>query len=469
MKQLTQSLTLFIISLCAQAQPLSQELDRLIQSYVPMAQVGYTIMEAPTGRILAEYQSQKNFAPASNTKLLSAYAAFKALGPKFQYTTQLFQEEQDWVMVFTGDPSLTTEDVADLLAQIKKQGIQTLKGNLLVDDTLYSNDPYASGLMFEDLSWAYSAPVTTLTLDENAIPFKLTPGKAIGEKASIQISNSDRYPAITFKSDIVSVTDDKAQHHCHLTVNIDSLNYQFGGCWPVSESEVTLKAAIQDPKARFEALIPQLLNKAGIDFKGKVIFKKSNTKDLKILAEHRSAPLRELLKPILADSNNHYANAILKTLGYQTLGEGTFKGGVLATKTFLKPTGIDTKLIQIEDGAGTSYYNLASPNVFARLLHHIYDDTNTKLAFMDSLAIAGQSGTLKSKFQAQSITGRVRAKTGSMTGVSNLSGYLRTQAETDIIFSFMLNGAIVDKGVLNQLLTEFCYLLVFHPETNRKT
>lgn len=434
-----------------------------------MAQVGYSIMEASTGKVLAESQSQKNFTPASNLKLLSSYAAYKALGPKFQYSTQVLQQGQDWVILFSGDPSLTTDHLSDLFTQIKKQGTQSLKGNLIVDDTLLSNEPYGSGWMHDDLYWAYAAPITTLTLDENAISFKLTPGKTLGEKATIQLENPIRYPAITVQSQITSVTYEKAEHHCHLTVQIDALNYQFGGCWPVGESDVVLKAAIQDPKARFAALAPQLLSKTGIDFKGKVIFKKSNTKDLKLLAEHRSAPLKELLKPILADSNNQYANAILKTLGHQTLGEGTFQGGVLATKAFLKPTGIDTKLIEIEDGSGGSYYNLLSPHTFTRLLHHIYQDPTAKSLFMDSLAVAGQSGTLKSRLQAQSISGRVKAKTGSMTGVLNLSGYLRTQAETDIIFSFMVNGAIVEKGVLDQLLTEVCYLLVFHPETNRKT
>lgn len=457
------------LSLCVQAQSLEHELQQLVQSYAPMAQVGFVVMEAPTGKIITEYQSQKNFTPASNAKLLSSYAALKALGPKFQYTTQIYQRRNDWIVRFSGDPSLTTSNVSALLEQIKKQGITTLSGNLVVDDTLYSDEPYSQGWMHDDLSWAYAAPVTTLTLDENAVSFLLTPGKTIGEIAKLKINNPTSFPGVTLEDRVVSVTPEKAENHCHLTMNIDALHYKFGGCWAVSESPTILKAAIQNPRAHFSALMPTLLKKAGIDFKGKVIYKKSDVKDLKLLAEHRSQPLKELLKPILSDSNNQYANALFKTLGYQTLGEGTFQAGSLATKTFLKPTGIDTKQMKLQDGAGISYYNQISPHVFARLLQHIYHDPTIKTIFIDSLPISGQSGTLKYKLQAQNVNGRIKAKTGTMTGVTNLSGFLRTQSEKDITFSFMVNGAMGDRYILDQLIAEVCYLLVFHPETNRKS
>jgi D-alanyl-D-alanine carboxypeptidase/D-alanyl-D-alanine-endopeptidase (penicillin-binding protein 4) len=162
----------------------------------------------------------------------------------------------------------------------------------------------------------------------------------------------------------------------------------------------------------------------------------------KVIATHQSASLQVLLGIMLKKSDNLYAEAITRTLGQQYYGVGSHKAGVNAINAIIeKQLGPDFSPPYLQDGCGESIYNLISPTQIAQVLYGMYHSSMSQI-FIKDLAITGQPGTLAYRMTKPPLGGKVFAKTGTIAGVSTLSGYLLLPGRTPIIFSIMMNEII---------------------------
>jgi D-alanyl-D-alanine carboxypeptidase len=341
------------------------------------------------------------FTPASTTKLFTAVAAWQTFGKDFCLQTNLFTDGHQEANILcgsvylkaAGDPSFTSEDLKDLIAQLKSQGVDRIKGDVYLDVTQFSDgatEYFAKGYCVDDFGEPWDAPTTSFIIDNN--------------------------------------------------------------CSQLPDGTVR---ALNDPHHYVLCAIEKLLHEFGITYSDKIMIAEVPQEHVVLLAQHKSQPLRALIAHMLKTSDNLYANALFKLLGaHETHEPGTWQSGEHALKTFLHDKiGIASDTLNIVDGAGLSRYGLISPNHIIQLLDWVYHQADLYPLFVDCLAISGIDGTLKKRMTQ--LAGTIKAKTGSMGGISTLAGYICLQNQKPLIFSIMLNGYVKPQNGTNRVVINY--------------
>lgn len=447
---------------------LNKKITHMIKSNLPDANVGVIVQNANTGEILYDYQGSTHFTPASTTKLFTAAAALKYLGPDYRYATDLYYQPQslqngthqgDVVLKFSGDPSFQLASLYSLLQKLADAQIKVINGNLLIDDSEFSGPMWAMGWTWDSTPWHHSAPVAAIIIDRNQFGVTLFPSPKPGGKVGAKLDSDPGSKFRSMTADIRAVTFEDSETICQLSASVDEKNHlELGGCWPVGNQPIHLRFAIKNPRLQATQLIAEALQKLDITLAGKILFGTLPTNTVK-LAHHSSEPLYVLLKPMLNESNNLYAESITKTLGSRVNGAGSFKAGANAVQKVLTDfTGIDFAKARLLDGSGDSRYNLLTPKHLARLLYSMSNEHNINMHFRNALAISGMSGTLQNRFTK--MTPQVRAKTGSLNGVSTLAGYFTSKQKQELIVAIMINHALESNVLLRQFEDDLCYFLM---------
>ncbi len=423
----------------AHSENLKQTISELIQQKFPHATVGILVRDAATGKDIYRYNARKILKPASNTKVLTALAALHMLGPDFKYETSLSRKNANIYFTFSGSPSLKSSDIDALVASLKKDNIHEIKGNIILDISKFKPPYHAAGITYDDLGWYYEAPSMALILDENKEVYQFISAEKAGDPAKIKTSSSNQ-KALTLINQIISVPRVQEKHHCNFNIEIRPGNtLRLYGCLAQSKYPRTIQLAIPDPVFYSSQVIKTALQKQQIQFKGKVIVGKTPA-DAEKLATHHSPELSKLLKHMLEESDNLYADSVTKLLGYQMSGQGTYKQGAYAIRqTLAKHTPINPEMIELADGQGSRYDQLTAEQMVI-LFDDIYKDKKLNALFMDILPRMGVSGTLQERMKKTALKNRVMAKTGTMHDISSISGFMNTEKGRVLIFSIIING-----------------------------
>ena len=427
-----------------QAATLSAKINTLLHHGQPPLHIGVVVEQLSTHKILYEKNSRQLFAPASTQKLITTTASYNLLKPGFRFITQLYATAKpgpkgvlagNVYIKFSGDPSLRAKDVASLLAVLKKKGVRRIAGHVYVDNSAYDFVAYAPGWIWDDLSYAYAAPLNAVIINQNHFILQLTPH---GEHVRLQ----SRLPRglMHFENQILATT--KPIKHCPLRIYSTQHNvFHLTGCVDARRHRQFRELAITDPVAYAKRLIALDLKQQKIPFVGAVRVHKLRSTAW-MVAQHRSKPLTHLMKTMLKESNNLYADSLLKKIGQRyNHAQGTWQNSLRALQAILSPTHIDFKKILLNDGAGMSRYNLLSPHALMQLLVYVHTQTHLRAQLWEDLPIAGVDGTLEWRFKHHPHRG-IHAKTGNMTGVSNLAGFIRSRRYGNLAFVIMINGFV---------------------------
>lgn len=428
---------------------LTQAINQLIAHELPNADIGIVIMNAQTGKLLYQRNAYQAFTPASNLKLFTAAAALLKLGPSYHFNTSILinhnQKQRhvlngDLVVQFTGDPTLTAKNLKKLITGIKQKGIDQINGNIIIDDHDFSGPTYAPGWSMDDQHWYYAAPISAIIINQNAVAVSIGGSKTVGRPAVMRLNHASPYFHLT--SNVTSVTYQKAERHCSIEPQVSTNNHiDFVGCWPVAKN-AGFKIAIANPRLYATQLIRNSLKENNIHLSGKIVTG-ATPKNMQRLLVHQSPALKQMIHTMLKDSDNVYAESILKTLGKKVTGVGSFQQGANAMEHILHATtDIDFKQAEIVDGSGASRYDLVRPAQLARLLYVMANNQQLKSDFIRALPIAGEDGTLDKRMQAFDVKGKVHAKTGTLKGVTTLSGYIKTQDGKQLLFVMMMNHIV---------------------------
>jgi len=406
-----------------------------------------------TAQIAIKYRQQHDqfdhnantlFTPASTMKLLTAVAATASLGHDFRYQTQILslQPPKDGVItgdvyiVFSGDPSLTSTDIQTLLAKLEQRGVNRITGDIYLvgqGSTLL----HAPGTVWDDLGICYAAPVSSFIINKNCFKAQWAP-KRTEPNGSLTLQSSQ---PVSIKSNAV-FDSTLQQPFCDLTLTrLRHNQFTLEGCYPGSQA-LTLNIAITDPARFAQDKLTQMIEQSEIKFTGQVKLSSHSPADLQRLALHQSAPLTALINTMLLTSDNLIADSLLKRLGQQIYGApGTFTKGSAAMTLILSQLGIDMSDANIVDGSGLSRYNLLSANHIADVLALVKHDPAYHNV-LNSLPIAGETGTLRYKkgYTKSPLKGHVLAKTGSMSGVSNIAGFIKQAGKITASFVILQNG-----------------------------
>jgi D-alanyl-D-alanine carboxypeptidase/D-alanyl-D-alanine-endopeptidase (penicillin-binding protein 4) len=430
-------------------QQLVNTLNNILSANRPNGDVAVYVKSMQHGDSLYALNVYQPLVPASTLKIFTAEAALLFLGPSYRFSTQVWTDAKgvkngvlqgNLYIVLSGDPTLTYNDLADLMQSLKAEQIQAIAGNVYIDNTAYDKNFYGPGWDQKDKNYCYGAPISAGIVNHNCLSLSVAPAKTSGGTAQLITSPKYFYPTINN----TVVTQAKRGRSCYVRVSKGFSNsINLDGCMPKGGYSWGFSYVVTDIPEYNRALFKNLLRQLSIKVAGNVTFGSAPTKNLALIGSHNSKPLRLLITEMLKKSDNIIASALFKKIGQlYTSKPGSWENGSLAVSQILaKNAGMNIKGARILDGSGLSSDNLASPAQMMQLLNFTYHHYQTSFEFISALPIAGVDGTLKGRMQ--NIPRKVRAKTGSLSGsgVVSLAGYAVSADKEPLAFVIMINGS----------------------------
>ncbi|WP_223199055.1 D-alanyl-D-alanine carboxypeptidase/D-alanyl-D-alanine endopeptidase [Solihabitans fulvus] len=438
--------------------PLGKDLDTILADpRLTGATVGLVVRNADTGSVLYTRNSAARQLPASNGKLLTSTAALELLGPDYTFGTSVLADGHrtgstiggNLYLRGTGDPTMLAKDYRDLAVRLAASGVRTVSGGLVADDTWFDSVRLGPGWSWDDEPFYYSAQTSALTVspttdyDAGSVIVRIRPG-AVGRQAKVETDPPTDY--LTIEN---GVTTGAAGSGTNVTVDRDHgtntvrLTGSIGSDAAPDEEFV----AVWNPTALVASFFRKALQDNGIRVVGGTSYRAAPAGATE-LAKHDSIPLRALLVPFMKLSNNMHAEILTKSAGRKESGVGSWDAGTRALAGKLAGLGVDPAALRMVDGSGLSRMDNVSPDQLAALLIA----ARGKPWFgpwYDSLPIAGVpdrlvGGTLRHRMTGTAAANNLRAKTGSMTGVTALSGYVTAADGEHLVFSFVQNDFLAD-------------------------
>lgn len=424
---------------------------------------GILIQTSATPQTLYALNSKRYFIPASTAKLLTTAAALQQLGAQFRYRTSVYQAKSNPITTLRvlgrGDPSLSDIQLTSLAQQLSRQNIHRVD-RLIADDSYFQGPIVNPSWEWEDVQADYGAPVNSLILNQNAVELQLFP-QALGQPLRVAWTDPE---AVQWGIENSSITA-KPQEPKSVSVSRRDLGrpvLQVAGQMPAGSLPESLTLAVLDPVQQFLRHFHQALRENQIRVARTLVGLNSPTQNEREVAVVESPPLSQLLVETNQQSNNLYAESLLKTLGAAQAGSTTGESaaaGLEVVKQTLTGLGVAPQSYVLADGSGLSRHNLVSPEALVETLKAMQQTPQSAL-YRASLPVAGVSGTLKNRFRDTPAQGILQAKTGSMSGVSALSGYLNGLSFPPLVFSIVVNQSDQSGAVLRQALDEMVLLLV---------
>lgn len=411
------------------------------------------------GDILFEHNAGKLVMLASNMKILTMAAAAERLGWDHRFETTLESSAPvvdgvlggDLVVRGGGDPSVALRDDVALhtfdewARQLRDAGIRTIDGRIVGEDDALDDEELGPGWSWDDMAYAYSGPVSALLYNESLIRITLRPGRAAGDPAVIEpVPAHDHGLAIVNR-----VTTGAAGTEASLDVRRErgSSELVIAGVVPVDVKEPpSFTAAVENPTLFFARSLKSALVARGFEVTGEAADGDTLAADdaaragpMRVLARHLSAPLTDTGRTFMKVSQNLYGELFVKALG-RAAGEGSTARGQESIRLTLDTWGVPRDSYVLADGSGLSRLNYASAEALVRVLERMYHDERHREAFLQTLPIGGQDGTLRNRLRAPWASGQAHAKTGSISNTRALSGYLATRGGETLVFSIVANN-----------------------------
>jgi serine-type D-Ala-D-Ala carboxypeptidase/endopeptidase (penicillin-binding protein 4) len=443
---------------------------------VRSAQWGIQVMEPATDKVLVEVNPDKTFLPASVLKVVTTSTALEKLGADFKFRTGVYTNgtlepdgtiTRDLILVGRGDSNLTDpygellEKPAfrELAEKLHSAGIRKIKGDVVGDDSYFDLRSYGTGWTEKDLKSVYGAPINALSIHNNVMWIHIRPGQR-NKLVSYELEPHTSY----FRVRNLGITGSKRSRR---TLNArlipGSRTIVVSGVLPLTQN-YSQYVLLERPAELAATLLKEELERHGITVRGGIstlhygeVSKEEQT-SWNLLAEHQSPPLIHALQIINKRSQNLHAEMLLRTLGAEFKGTGTNEAGLEVVKEFLLEAGIDDEKIRLNDGCGLSRENLITPRFQTSLLQFLSKRPYFDL-FLNTLAISGTDGTLRNRLSANEVRGSIHAKTGTLNGVTTLSGYITTKSGRNLVFSIFANRVNATTRV-KKTIDEICSLFV---------
>ncbi len=414
---------------------------------------GVVIQSIETGEYFYKRNENKLFIPASDLKLFTTSGALILLGNEYKFSTNIFTHGKidgsiligDLIVQGGGDPTISGRfyDNDQLAAfnnwadSLLENGIDEIDGNIIGDDNEFDDIGLGEGWAWDKTSYWFSAPSGAISFNDNTVDIIVS---AKAKEVSITTSPNTNYIVIINK--VKKVSADSATNinvYRQLGTNVVTV---FGAI--KNQDSIKTFVTVNNPTQYSMVVFKKVLESKGITVKGfpldiDDLSKSLDQSKIKKLFTYHSPPLKEIIKVINKNSENFFAEQLIKTMGLEENGYGSVKNGVDALRFVLKDMGINPNMMTMVDGSGLSRLNLVTPAQIVTLLNYMFK-SKYFVPFYNSLPIAGVDGTLGTRMKGTRAEYKVRAKTGYLENVRSISGYVYTADNEPVAFSIIVNN-----------------------------
>lgn len=416
---------------------LKVSIEKVIAAAGANVNVGIEIASLKTNEVLYEKNSKHLFVPASLTQIFTAAAALDRLGPFYQFETKVAKDaEGNLYLIGSGDPSLQEKSLEELSLQLSLLKDKEFK-DLIIDQTSFDAIVNGPGWMWDEGEYYWNSPIDALLIDHSCVDVWVLPASIAKSAPSVIFRTGVEH---FFVENMATTTEEKGDLEVRRTPFMRENHVEVLGSLALNSSPQHFRVPVQAPHMHAGNLFQKKLKGLGILCKGSVHIGKTPV-DCEILAVHHSQPLSVVILPALKDSDNLTSNCLFKKLGQSLDGiQGTWQNGSKAVRTFLEEKAkmkIDDLVVL--DGSGESRYNLASPHHFVQCLRFVSQQFSWGPEMTSAFAMSGSDGRFM-KNRLSDVRGKIRAKSGAMTGVSGLAGFAETKEGEILIFAIMANG-----------------------------
>jgi D-alanyl-D-alanine carboxypeptidase/D-alanyl-D-alanine-endopeptidase (penicillin-binding protein 4) len=439
---------------------LPQRLEQVVQRMgKPGCHLGISVVRLDNGEVVFTQDADKLYTPASLIKVATVGAALNRIDPDTRFATRLLSDalldegtlRGPLFLQGMGDPELGVTQLVQLATQLKARGVRVVAGDLVADATaLQPESRAADGWMVDDLPWGYAASPAALCLNSNALAVTINAG-APGQPPTCQVSPASDYIRVRNLAvtgapgapNTLKVSLERSPRGPQEILNL--IGTVPAGAKPYNEA-----LSINDPVAWTLTIFAECLKRQGIRHDGS-LKRGAAPQSARELATNFSQPFGEICRQTLKRSDNVWAEMILLQLGKHSFGApGTRSKGLRALDGYLKSAGWPDGGYRLSDGAGLSRYNLLSPTMMTGLLRAMSAEKGYPTLLI-GLPTAGIDGTLGNRLRNVAARGRLRAKTGTLGGVSGLAGFVEGRDGAQYAIAIIANSFTGDPNTQRQL------------------
>ncbi|HEV2295163.1 MAG TPA: D-alanyl-D-alanine carboxypeptidase/D-alanyl-D-alanine-endopeptidase [Tepidisphaeraceae bacterium] len=426
----------------------------LNDKYLAKAKAGVVIAKLQDGSTKPDMRFAANGAmpliPASNLKLITTAAALDRLGPDFKFRTHLLLKGEDLYLIGDGDPTLGDAEMLKPLGwdvttifmiwadELKKRNVAHVK-NLYIDDSVFDEQFLHPNWPIDQEHLRYVAQVGGINLNVNCVDFIIRKS-SYGQPVSVLMNPDTQY--INFKNTCITGDRDAIG-----LVRVRGGNDVILRGQTDTSRSTPISVTVHDPPMYAATVLAETLAEAGITVGSAPVRNRSARRAFAKEGESGGwsvvgaldTPLAPVLNRANKDSVNLYAESLCKRLGFAATSQpGTWLSGTMAMGEFVRSCGVTEEQFRLDDGCGLSKENAISAEAIVRVLAREFGGKNRQM-FLDSLSVSGADGTLKDRFAASVLSGRVFAKSGYVNYVGTLSGYVNTTDGSWYAFSILMN------------------------------
>lgn len=401
--------------------------------------------------------------PASTQKIITLAVASQALGWDDRFETTLFTNGHiernvlhgDLIVRGSGDPTIDTDILTSWVEQLRMQGIHRVTGNIIGDDRMtlgqdlqrrgtYSPPQLGFGWSWDDLAFGFAAPVGPLQYQENVVVIQITPNRTVNALAELTIQTTGSGLKLVNQVTTASGTGPSL---IQLRRVANTQNLVVSGSISLGSSAVVRSVSVADPTRFFVQAFLTALEADGVVVLGDAVDidqlseaqRNSATNELYALLTTQSEPLSTIAIDMMKRSQNLFAESIYRRLGF------SFNDNSAAIVSHvLADWGIQRSRAIVVDGSGLSRYNYLTASALTDILVRLFQNEVDQTLFLPTLPIANEDGTLRNRFRGTAGAGNAHAKTGSMSHVRALAGYVTTADDEQLAFSILANNFSAD-------------------------
>lgn len=434
---------------------------------------GIHVEDAASGAILYSRNAEKLHIPASNMKLVVAVTALGRLGPEWRYRTAVWASRAEGgrtrrvVVRGSGDPTWSTRFYPHVAAPfdsiaglVVRHGIGAVD-TLVIDVSRFRDEPVHGTWEVSDLPGIFAPPVDAFAAGEGTFRLVLQGGPTAGSAGAARVAGPLDQPVAA-----VVVTDTAGARG---SASVDFLarrdTIHLAGRVGAGGTDTVTLAVTRPAETAAAALLDALRRRGAAVGAVRLVRDTAAASalqaDLVPVGALVSAPMAQVVSAILRPSQNWIAEQVLKTLGAELEGEGSWRGGNQVARRYLVDVvGVDSTSFLLRDASGMSAQNLLTPATVVALLSHARSQPWGP-AWRDAMAQPGVAGTTLSG-RLGTLEGRVFAKTGTITNVNSLSGHFLAADGREYLFSIMSNASGAPAALLRAAIDDIVLAMARH-------